>query len=142
VRVYSRALGAAEVKTISNNLGTANVGHSNAGNSSGLVGLLDHLTAAVSIGRKNEVADMSGQGNTGQLISMSTTTHPSRQNRPGDEVDGTDDYVNIGNVSYSIWRGKTGRSQHGSRLLTEGPNDSQQKLTSWLRHWMAYVITS
>ena len=76
VRIYNRALSAAEVKQLYN-LGAANAAHSasrpNAPLSKGLVGywLLD---GSATNWRANTTADLSGNGNTGTLVSMSTST--------------------------------------------------------------------
>ena len=75
VRIYNRALSAQEVQALYH-LGAANVAHSNTtALSSGLVGYwtFDGGTTHWNTGK---VDDVSGQGNTGQLINMSTTTSP------------------------------------------------------------------
>jgi Concanavalin A-like lectin/glucanases superfamily len=74
VRIYNRALSATEIKQLYN-LGAANVGHSNTIISNGLVGHWTFDDGSIDW-HTNTVADMSGQGNTGSLISMSTTSSP------------------------------------------------------------------
>ena len=68
-----------EVKQLYN-LGTANAAHSPSGPaaplSNGLVGYWTFDGSATNW-RTNTTADLSGNGNTGPLISMSTTTSPA-----------------------------------------------------------------
>jgi hypothetical protein len=74
VRVYNRALTAAEVRALYG--GTTKISTSNATTlKSGLVGYwpLDGNTTNWTTGKTQ---DLSGNGNTGQLLSMSTTTSP------------------------------------------------------------------
>jgi hypothetical protein len=99
VRIYSRALSASEVQALYH-LGAANVAHSNTtALSSGLVGYwtFDGGTTHWNTGN---VDDVSGHGNTGQLINMSTTTSPV----PGKigqalKFNGSSSYVNLGNAT-------------------------------------------
>ncbi len=99
VRIYNRALSPTEVKQLYN-LGTANAAHSNTvALSNGLVGYWTFDGPAMDW-RKNQVADASGNGNTGSLVSLGTTTAPT----PGKigqalKFDGSTSYVDIGNVS-------------------------------------------
>ena len=75
VRIYNRALSPTEGQALYK-IGAANVAHSNTtALSSGLVGYwtFDGGTTHWNTGK---VDDVSGQGNTGQLINMSTTTSP------------------------------------------------------------------
>jgi len=78
VRIYNRALSAAEVAQLYT-LGTANVAHSasgpNAPLSNGLVGYWT-LDGSATNWRTNTTADLSGNSNTGTLVSMSTSTSP------------------------------------------------------------------
>ena len=82
LRIYNRALSAQKVALLYA-LGTVNAGHSpstssgqaNTGLNSGLVGYWP-LDGATTNWSKNTTSDLSGQGNTGTLISMSTTTSP------------------------------------------------------------------
>jgi hypothetical protein len=74
VRIYNHALSDSEVKQLYN-LGTAKIGHSNVGISNGLVGYWTFDGGSIDW-HTNTVADMSGQGNTGSLVSMSTTSSP------------------------------------------------------------------
>jgi len=74
VRIYNRALSATEIKQLYT-LGTANVAHSNTIISNGLVGYWTFDGGSIDW-HTNPVADMSGNGNTGSLISMSTTSSP------------------------------------------------------------------
>jgi hypothetical protein len=74
VRIYNRALSPTEVQALYN-IGAANVAHSNTiALSSGLVGYwtFDGGTTHWDTGK---VDDVSGHGNTGQLINMSTPTN-------------------------------------------------------------------
>jgi hypothetical protein len=74
-RVYNRALSAAEVKQLYK-LGTANVAHSNTvALSNGLVGYWTFDGSATNW-RTNTTADLSGNGNTGTLVGMSTSSSP------------------------------------------------------------------
>jgi len=75
VRIYSRALSANEIKQLYN-LGSANVAHSNTtALSTGLVGYWT-FNGGATHWNTGKVDDVSGHGNTGQLINMSTTTSP------------------------------------------------------------------
>ena len=74
VRIYDRALSAGEVQQLYHQ-GTANAAHSNIGISNGLVGYWTFDGPSIDW-RKNQVADLSGQGNTGQLVSMATSSSP------------------------------------------------------------------
>jgi Concanavalin A-like lectin/glucanases superfamily len=74
-RFYNRALSDAEIKQLYN-LGTNKVGHSNTIISNGLVGYWTFDGGSIDW-HTNTVADMSGQGNTGTLVSMSTTSSPT-----------------------------------------------------------------
>ena len=75
VRIYNRALSAQEIALL-HAVGQANVAHANTtALSSGLVGYWSMDGSAINW-TKNQVSDLSGQGNTGQLISMSPTTSP------------------------------------------------------------------
>jgi hypothetical protein len=74
VHIYNRALSATEIKQLYNSSANT-VGHSNAIISNGLVGYWTFDGGSIDW-HTNTVSDMSGQGNTGSLISMSTTTSP------------------------------------------------------------------
>ncbi|HVZ75730.1 MAG TPA: LamG-like jellyroll fold domain-containing protein [Candidatus Paceibacterota bacterium] len=80
IRVYNRALSASEVSQLYR-LGQTNIAHSpgpttNAGNiNSGLVGYWTMDGSTINW-RSNTIADMSGTGNTGTLVSLGTTTAP------------------------------------------------------------------
>ena len=75
VRVYNRALSATEIKQLYN-LGAANVGHSNAMISNGLVGYwtFDGKDTNWTTG---QTRDLSGNGNNGSLAFMSTSSSPA-----------------------------------------------------------------
>jgi Concanavalin A-like lectin/glucanases superfamily len=75
VRIYNRALSATEVKQLYSS-GAVTIGHSNALISNGLVGYWTFDGGSIDW-RTNTVRDMSGNGNTGSLISMSTTSSPT-----------------------------------------------------------------
>ena len=98
VRIYDRALSASEVQQLYN-LGTANIGHANTVNvGNGLVGYwpFDGSTVNWSTG---QASDLSGQGNTGALVGMSTTTSPvAGKIGQALQFDGSD-YVDAGNGS-------------------------------------------
>jgi hypothetical protein len=75
VRIYNRALSSSEVQALYH-LGAANIAHSNTtALSSGLVGYWN-FDGGTTHWNTGKVDDVSGQGNTGQLINMSTTTSP------------------------------------------------------------------
>ena len=67
--------------------------------SNGLVGYWP-LDGAVTNWNTNTTLDLSGQGNTGQLNAMSTTSSPvAGKIGQALKLDGTDDYVNLGKGS-------------------------------------------
>jgi hypothetical protein len=75
LRIYNRALSAGEVMQLYK-LGTATIGHSNEKfMTNGLVGYWTFDGSATNF-RTNTTADLSGNGNTGTLVNMSTTTSP------------------------------------------------------------------
>ncbi len=75
VRVYNRALSATEVKQLYSS-GTANAAHSNTvSNANGLVGYWP-LDGAVTNWATGQTLDLTGNGNTGQLLLLSTSTAP------------------------------------------------------------------
>ena len=74
VRVYDHALSASEVAQLYHS-GAANVAHSNAMISNGLVGYWTFDGSATNW-TTNTTADLSGNGNNGTIVSMSTTTSP------------------------------------------------------------------
>ena len=80
-RIYNRALSATEVQQLYK-LGTANAAHSNVGISDGLVGYWT-FDGGSPDWRKNQVADISGNGSTGTLVSISTSTSPAAGKWPG-----------------------------------------------------------
>ena len=95
VRIYNRALSAAEVQQLYKS-GAVTVGHSDAIISNGLVGYWTFDGPSIDW-HTNTVADMSGQGNTGTLISMSTTSSPT----PGKigqalNFNGSSNYIDLG----------------------------------------------
>jgi hypothetical protein len=76
VRIYNRALSPTEVQALYN-IGAANIAHSNTtALSSGLVGYWT-FDGGATHWNTGKVDDVSGHGNTGQLINMSTTTSPT-----------------------------------------------------------------
>ncbi|OGG57577.1 hypothetical protein A2853_01780 [Candidatus Kaiserbacteria bacterium RIFCSPHIGHO2_01_FULL_55_17] len=117
VRVYNRALSATEVAALYKS-GSTNVAHSNAGAiaplSNGLVGHWTFDGGATNWGT-GKTNDLSGQGNTGQLINMSTTSSPvagkigqalnfngaSSHIKVADDANGNLDAT--GDFSYSLW---------------------------------------
>jgi hypothetical protein len=121
VGFWSRALSASEIAALYNSgVGThypfasqTVIGHSNLGNSNGLVGYwtMDGSKTNWSTGQET---DASGNGNTGQLIAMSTSTSPTigkvgqalKFNGSNQEIDmGTPSALNItGNaITVSAW---------------------------------------
>ena len=117
VRIYNRALSPSEVQALYH-LGAANVAHSNTtALSSGLVGYWT-FDGGATHWDTGKVDDVSGQGNTGQLINMSTTTSPT----PGKigqalKFNGSTSYISeptsISNIrSVAFWaKATTGVSQ-------------------------------
>jgi hypothetical protein len=108
VRVYNRVLSAEEVAALYNS-GTAVVGRSASGVDSplsrGLVGYwtLDGGATNWSTGK---TSDLSNNGNTGQLISMSTSSTPSKgQIGQAMQFDGSNDFVRIGTTNWSATAG-------------------------------------
>ena len=98
-RIYNRALTAAEVKQLYN-LGSVTQGHSNTVSiSNGLVGYWP-LDGATTNWRTNTTADLSGNGNAGQMIDMSTSTSPTI-GKIGQALkfNGTSQYIN--NTAFS-----------------------------------------
>jgi len=99
VRIYNRALSAAEILQLYQ-LGQAKANASqNSSMTSGLVGLWSFNGGDMNWST-NKALDKSGNGNDGTLVSMSTTTS-SVKGKVGQALtfDGTDDYIDIGNVS-------------------------------------------
>jgi hypothetical protein len=76
VRVYNRAFGPADVQQLYHQ-GASTIGHSNVGISNGLIGYwpLDGNTTSWTT---DATQDISGNGNTGTLVGMSTTTSPTQ----------------------------------------------------------------
>ena len=74
LRIYNRVLSAAEVKQLAN-AGASNIAHSNVWISDGLVGYWTMDGSSIDW-RKNQMSDMSGNGNTGSLVSLATSTAP------------------------------------------------------------------
>jgi len=102
VRIYNRALSIAEVEDLYR-MGTATVNAStNALNTSGLVGQwsFDGKQTVWTSSTAATTLDTSGQGNTGTLTNMSQSTSPV-VGKIGQALtfDGTDDFVNMGNVN-------------------------------------------
>src|SRR3990167_85314 len=102
VRIYNRALSIAEVEDLYR-MGTATVNAStNALNTSGLVGQwsFDGKQTVWTSSTAATTLDTSGQGNTGTLTNMSKSTSPV-VGKIGQALtfDGTDDFVNMGNVN-------------------------------------------
>jgi hypothetical protein len=94
MRFYNRALSAAEVKQLYN-LSQNTIGHSNTIISNGLVGYWTFDGPSIDW-HTNTVKDMSGQGNTGTLVSMSTTSSPT-PGKIGQAVSfNNNGYINLG----------------------------------------------
>jgi Concanavalin A-like lectin/glucanases superfamily len=108
-RIYNRALSATEVKQLYT-LGAANVAHSNAIISNGLVGYwtFDGKDTNWSTGKAK---DVSGQGNDGSLISMSTSTSPAIGKigqalnfvRASSHFIRPDNNIQLQPLSFSVW---------------------------------------
>jgi Concanavalin A-like lectin/glucanases superfamily len=75
IRIYNRVLSASEVSQLYK-MGQNTVGHSNVFLSNGLVGYWTFDGGSIDW-HTNTVADVSGQGNTGSLVGLSTTTSPT-----------------------------------------------------------------
>jgi hypothetical protein len=98
LRIYNRALGPGEIAQLYHT-GQANVAHSNTIISNGLVGYWT-FDGSKTDWRTNTTQDSSGNGNTGTLVAMSTTTSPV----PGKigqalNFDGANTKVNVGTPS-------------------------------------------
>jgi len=96
VRIYNRALSAAEVKQLYQ-LGAATIDTASPTfMNNGLIGYWS-MDGKTTDWKKNQVADLSGQGNTGTMVSMSTTTSPViGKIGQGLQFDGAASYVNPG----------------------------------------------
>jgi Concanavalin A-like lectin/glucanases superfamily len=98
VRVYNRALSATEIKQLYN-LGAANVGHSNAMISNGLVGYwtFDGKDTNWTTG---QTRDLSVNGNNGSLAFMSTSSSPTigKIGQALNFVGSCSNYITMGNV--------------------------------------------
>jgi hypothetical protein len=100
VRIYNRALSPTEVQALYN-IGVANVAHSNTtALSSGLVGYWT-FDGGATHWNTGKVDDVSGHGNTGQLINMSTTTSPvpGKIGQALKFVRSNSQYINLNNPS-------------------------------------------
>ena len=99
VRIYNRALSAGEVRQLYK-LGAAKLAVSPVNSlKSGLVGYWTFDGKDTNWGT-NKTNDLSGQGNTGTMTSMSTTTSPVvGKIGQGLKFDGVNDYVNVGDVA-------------------------------------------
>ena len=100
VRIYNRALSAQEVQQLYHQ-GAANIAHSNVGISNGLVGYWTFDGGSIDW-RKNQMTDMSGNGNTGQPVSMSTSSSPTA-GKIGQALnfDNTSTYVQLPSIASS-----------------------------------------
>lgn len=99
VRIYNRALSATEIKQLYNS-GKVTVGASAPQfMNNGLVGYWS-MGANDVTWTTNIMKDLSGQGNSGQLVAMSTTTSPVAGKTGGAmRFDGVNDYVNVGDIA-------------------------------------------
>jgi hypothetical protein len=114
VRIYNRALTAAQVATLYNDSKAAHVADTNKTTlSSGLVGYWP-LDGDTINWKANTTADMSGNNNTGTLVGMSTTTSPVAGKIGGAlGFNGTSSYISVNssssltpgtsNFSLSLW---------------------------------------
>lgn len=126
IRIYDRALSTDDVRQLYT-FGSANISVTSSQNRLGFGNnnLVGHWTFD---GRNvnwstNSVTDLSGNGNTGSLISMSTTSSPAT-GRIGQalDFDGANDYVTMGNVldfttediTISLWAKPNNSSQNAS----------------------------
>jgi hypothetical protein len=131
VRIYNRALGPQEEQQLYHQ-GIANVAHSNIGISNGLVGYwpLDGNTTSWTT---DTTQDVSGNGNTGTLVGMSTTTSPT-QGKIGQALmfDGSTSYIDAGNVlnltsaiTVSAWvKPSTFSGPKFPMIVAKGENDA------------------
>jgi hypothetical protein len=97
LRIYNRALSAQEVQQLYAQ-GSANIAHSNTVTlTTGLVGYWT-FDGSNTNWRTNTTADSSGQGNTGTLVAMSTTTSPVPGKIGGAlKFNGTNNSINVPN---------------------------------------------
>ena len=98
-RVYNRTLSAAEVKALYLNEAVT-LGHANTtALTNGLVGYWP-LDGGTTSWTTDTTQDVSGNGNTGTLVSMSTTTSPVPGKIGGAlKFNGSSQYINLGNIS-------------------------------------------
>ncbi|HEY6020469.1 MAG TPA: LamG domain-containing protein, partial [Candidatus Paceibacterota bacterium] len=132
VRVYNRALSAQEVQQLYNS-GGGTIAHSNTTLSTGLAGYwpFDGKTTNWAIG---QTTDMSGSGNTGSLINMSTTTTPTAGKIGGAlNFNGSSTYVTTptqsisGSITVSAWVYSTNFNQTGF-IVGKNPVNTQWEL--------------
>ena len=99
VRIYNRALSAQEVQQLYA-LGSANIAHSNTVTlQTGLVGYWP-LDGGTTSWKTDTTQDVSGSGNTGALVNMSTTTSPVPGKIGGAlKFNGSTQYINLGTPS-------------------------------------------
>jgi hypothetical protein len=108
VRIYNRTLSAAEVERLYKIGATSKISKTLQGRDSLTSGLIGWWTFDGPDMLTN-VADSSGQGNTGKLVNMSTTTAPGKVGQAL-QFDGTNDYVDVNTAvvsappfSFSAW---------------------------------------
>jgi len=126
VRIYSRALSAAEISKLYK-LGSAKIASSavsadNPNLNSGLVGWWTFDGKDL----KNNVADRSGQNNTGYLQNFTSTSSATVQGKIGQglKFDGVDDRIQIGSpASLDISGPMTIMAWINTKTIAVGPND-------------------
>jgi len=98
VRIYNRALTATEVAKLYTNSAPTYISTTITGVADGLVGHWTFDGPDTDWG-SNTTNDVSGEGNTGTMVNMSTTTSPTfGRLGQGFKFDGSADYVNVGAV--------------------------------------------
>jgi Concanavalin A-like lectin/glucanases superfamily len=140
VRVYNRALSYQEIQQLYH-LGAGNIAHSNTvALSSGLIGYWT-LHGSKTNWTANTMQDSSGNGNTGTLVSMSTTTSPAIGKIGGAmKFDGTASYVSVADtailnptaVTVSAWVNYTSFASSGNYTGVVSKNDGTTNVYSLL----------
>ena len=134
VRIYNRVLSSQEVQQLYA-LGQANVAHSNTtaqiGINSGLVGYWTFDGPSMNW-RTNTTADSSGNGNTGTLVSLGTTTAPAigkigqalKFNGSTRNISTSNKVVTTSDFSFSVWVKNGSTSQAIDTTILTNQNDT------------------
>jgi hypothetical protein len=137
VRIYNRALSASEVKqlylagqvTLQSDQSGATRGCAIGSLNCGLVGYWTFNNQDMNW-KTGQARDVSGNGNTGQLIGMSTTTSPvAGKMGQGLKFNGTSQYVNVGNpidapsaITISFWLKASSITTGTKEMIGKGTN--------------------